>query len=161
MVAPVTPAGAPPAIGLTPRQIVDLAVGAESRVRLTFKVEPGAVRQSEKIVLRLAGEDPDGVSRTQRLVLVWTPPAATPPASEPAFGKPAHAEIGAAALAAAAAAAAAGARRRPTKALQPAKPQEPSPSPEPASGTARDPVPPQRLPEEPSPIGMPEKQPVP
>jgi Carboxypeptidase regulatory-like domain/Peptidase M15 len=145
-VAPVTPAAAP-AILVTPPQLAGLPVGAQSRVRLSFKVEPATAPPPAKVVLRLAAEDPDGVPRTQRLVLFCTPPAPTPPATVPSLPQPKHAEIGAAALVAAAAAAAA-ARRRPPQPQPPAKAA--APAREPVAAPSHEPVPPQGLPEEPS-----------
>jgi hypothetical protein len=155
-VAPARPAAASPAILVTPPQLAELPVGAESRMRLTFKVEPAAP-QPQKVVLRLAAEDPDGVPRTQRLVLFCTPPGPTPPTAVPSFPQPKHAEIGAAALVAAAAAAAA-ARRRPTQPQPPAKAPAPAQSREPVAAPSQEPVPPQGLPEEPSLPALPGKR---
>jgi MYXO-CTERM domain-containing protein len=155
VVTPSTPTAVSPAILVTPPQFAELPVGAESRMRLTFKVEPAAP-QPQKVVLRLAAADPDGVPRTQRLVLFCTPPAPTPPTAVPSFPQPKHAGIGAAALVAAAAAAAA-ARRRPTP-PPPAKAPAPAQAREPVPAPSQELVPTQGLPEELALPALPGKQ---
>jgi hypothetical protein len=125
VLAAAAPEGAPAPVAIAPARLASLLPGAETTVRVTCKIPADAKAPSSKIVLNVAGSDPEGVPRPQRLVTFWTRPAQSPrPEGMARPPRPAHAAVGAAALGATAVGATAVVRRRAAKTTAP--PTEPA-----------------------------------